>query len=321
MSWGNCSRRGFMKGLGIASAALGTARLSSAPAVAQIAQPGNLDRSERAAELAEEHFRIRRQPIQWPDNARLALFWVVDFELFSDNANSHDIAYYDYSGKAGFWRLLDIFDENDVKVNWYTNSLLATRFPETLREAARRGHEIDGHGYSNDNVLGSLPPEVERQIIRKVFQDIERAAGVRPTGWLGSGWNTTPQTLESLVEEGIIWNGDYPIDDVPYTVPVKGKKLVIIPYHRESNDIQLYAFRRYHPQTWLDSFKTQFEVLYEEGEKYPQLLNVPIHSWALGHPAGKKYVREAIRYVKGFPQVWQALENDIAKWWLKQNYD
>ncbi len=313
------SRRGFMKGVGLAGAALSAAQLSSPSAEAQVAE--TLNRSERVIDMSEEHFRIRRQPIQWPNNARIAVFWVVDFEVFSDNSNSYEIAYHDYSGKAGFWRLLDIFEENGVKVGWYTNAIIATRFPETLREAARLGHEIDGHGWSNNTSLSSVSPEVERQIIRRVFQDIEKAAGVRPTGWLGSGWGTSSKTLESLVEEGIIWNGDYPIDDLPYTVTVKGKKIVIIPYVRESNDIQIYGPHRHHPQVWLDNFKEQFDVLYEEGEKYPQMVEAAMHSWLLGHPVGKRAIREAIRYTKGFPHVWQTTENEIAKYWLQQNYD
>ena len=313
------SRRRFLKGMGLAGAAVSTAQLSSAPAQAQAQQP--LNRAELVTELAAEHFRIRRQPIQWPNNARIAVFWVVDFEVFSDNSTSYDIAYHDYSGKAGFWRLLDLAEENGVKFGWYTNAIIATRYPETLREAARLGHEIDGHGWSNNTSLITVSAEVEREIIRRVFADIEKAAGVRPTGWLGSGWNTSNRTLEYLAEEGILWNGDYPIDDLPYTVPVKGKKIVIIPYVRESNDIQTYGPHRHSPQVWLDNFKEQFDVLYDEGEKYPQMVSAAMHSWLLGHPVGKRAIREAIRYTKGFPNVWQTTENEMAKWWLQQNYD
>lgn len=319
MSIRNSSRRKFLKRMGMTSAALGMAKLAAVPvpAQAQAFQP----RYEMVTEFSEEHFRIRRQPIQWPNNARIAVTWIVDFEVYSDNSNSYEIAYHDYSGKAGFWRLIDLFDENGVKGCWYTNAMIATRFPETLREAVHRGHEIDGHGWSNNTNLPSVTAEVERQIIRRVFQDIERVTGVRPLGWLGSGWATTPNTLEYLAEEGIIWNGDYPIDDLPYTVNVKGKKIVIIPYVRESNDIQTYGPHRHPPQVWLDNFKEQFDVLYEEGEKYPQFVDAAMHSWLLGHPVGTKVIREAIRYTQGFPHVWQTTQNEIAKWWLQQNYD
>lgn len=279
------------------------------------------DRSELVTELPEEHFRIRRKPIQWPDNARIAVTWIVDYENYSDLSNSYAIHYYAYGGKAGFWRLIDLFDENGVKGSWYTNGMMAARFPETLREAVRRGHEIDAHGWSNNTHLPTVTPELEREIIKRAVGDIEKVTGVRPVGWLGSGWATTPQTLENLLAEGVIWNGDYPTDDLPYTVSVKGKKIVIIPYVRESNDIQTYGPHRHHPQIWVDNFKDAFDQLYQEGEKYPQFLDAAMHSWLLGHPVGRKAIREVIRYSKGFPGVWHTTQNEIARWWLKQNYD
>ena len=102
MSWGKFSRRAFLKGLGIASAAFGTTKLSSTPAEAQTRQ--QMDRNLRVSEYPGEHFRIRRQPIQWPNNARIAICWVVNFEGYTDNSNSYEIAYIDYSCKAGLDR-------------------------------------------------------------------------------------------------------------------------------------------------------------------------------------------------------------------------
>ena len=319
MSSRRFTRRGFLKGLGAAGAALGAGNVSSTPAEAQARQP--IVRELRVDQYPQEHFRIRTKPAQWPNNARIAVCWPVNFEGFTDAANAYDLAYHDYSCKAGFWRLIDLFDENGVKGSWYTNGIIATRFPETLREAVKRGHEIDGHGWANNLRITSISAEAEREVIRRVFGDIEKACGVRPTGWMGSGENETERTMEYLVEQGIIWNGDFPTDDVPYTVPVNGKKIVIIPYSREANDTQDYGSHRNHPRVWLQKFKDEFDVLYEEGAKYPQLVFGTTHAWLLGHPVGIKAVREAIQYTKGFTDVWNTTENDIARWWLKQNYD
>ena len=313
------TRRGFLKGLGVAGAALGAGAASVPMAEGQ--EPQQVNRSERVSELPPEHFRIRRRPIQWPNNARIAVCWIVNFEGYTDAADAYDIAYKDYSCKAGVWRMMDMFDEHGVKSGWYTNAIIATRYPETLRELARRGHEIDGHNWANNIPLTSLSEEAEREVIRRTFADIENACGVRPTGWMGSGGNGSSRTLGFLEEEGILWNGDYPTDDVPYTVTVNGRKIVIIPYSREANDTQTYGSLRHHPNACLDRFKEQFDVLYEEGKEYPQHLFFSTHAWLLGHPLGIKAIREAIRYTQGFPYVWQATENEIAKWWLEQGYD
>ncbi len=310
------SRRGFLKTVGAAGAAAGMAGVSVSGAVAE----QNVSRPLLISEIGPEHYKVRRKPIKWPSDARIAVTWVVNFEGKTDATNSNDIAATDYSCKAGMWRLLKIFEDNGVKGTWYTNGIIATRYPDTLRVLARLGHEIDGHNWANNIRMDRLTPEEERELVKRTFDDIERACGVRPTGWMGSGEAETSTTMEFLVENGIIWNGDFSTDDVPYTVAVQGKKIVIIPYQRESNDTQLSRFK-HHPSVWLKKFKDQFDVMYEEGATYPQYLSAATHAWILAHPAGAKAVEEAVRYAAGFPHVWNTTENDIAKYWLSQNYD
>src|SRR5215467_5678912 len=105
MRTSNFSRRGFLKSLGLASAAIGGGPIQSASAqVVERPAPPSRNRSLRGADLPAEHFRIRRNPIKWPNNARIAVCWIVNYEGYSDSSNSFDIAYKDYSCKAAFWR-------------------------------------------------------------------------------------------------------------------------------------------------------------------------------------------------------------------------
>jgi allantoinase len=320
MEASNNSRRSFLKGMAVAGAAVSASRVDSASAAAAAATAPQRDRAELGTDFPPEHFRIRRNPIAWPNNARIAVCWIVNYEGYSDTSNSYDIAYKDYSSKAAVWRLVDLFDSHDIKACWYTNAIIATRYPETLRELARRGHEIDGHNWANNISMTQVSEVEEREIIKRTFGDIEKACGVRPKGWMGSGGNGSPRTLEFLADEGAIWSSDYPSDDVPYVVPAAGKKMVIIPYQREANDTQTYGSNRHHPSALFQRFKDQFDVLYEEGANYPQMLFLPMHAWLTGHPVGKKALEETIRYAKGFPDVWLTTENEIAQWWLARNY-
>jgi peptidoglycan/xylan/chitin deacetylase (PgdA/CDA1 family) len=322
MRTSNFSRRGFLKNLGLASAAIGGGQIQSASAqVAEGSAPSSRNRSLRGADLPAEHFRIRRTPIKWPNDARIAVCWIVNYEGYSDTSDSFDIPYKDYSCKAGFRRLIDLFDANGIKACWYTNAIIATRYPETLREMVGRGHEVVGHNWANNISMTQGSEEDERELIKRTFGDIEKACGVRPTGWFGSGGNGSTRTLEFLANEGALWSSDYPSDDLPYVVPAGGKNIVIIPYQREANDTQTYGTNRNHPSALFQRFKDQFDVLYEEGSIYPQMLFLSNHAWLTGHPVGKKSLEETIRYAKGFPEVWLTTETEIAKWWLKQNYD
>ena len=101
--------------------------------------------------------------------------WVVNFEGKTDATTSNDIAATDYSCKAGFWRLLKIFEDNGVKGTWYMNGIIATRYPETLRELARLGHEIDGHNWANNIPMTTISASEEREVVRRTFDDIEKS--------------------------------------------------------------------------------------------------------------------------------------------------
>src|SRR3970040_845446 len=50
-----------------------------------------------------------------------------------------------YGANFGFWRLLDVLNKFDVKATVITSGLMAEFFPDTLKEAVRRGHEVACH--------------------------------------------------------------------------------------------------------------------------------------------------------------------------------
>jgi len=110
MQASNNSRRGFLKSMALASAAAGAASASrvdsaaAAEAGPAVAQPPR-DRAELGTDFPAEHFKIRRTPIAWPNKARIAVCWIVNYEGYSDTSNSYDIAYKDYSSKSAVWRL------------------------------------------------------------------------------------------------------------------------------------------------------------------------------------------------------------------------
>ncbi|MFQ5855420.1 MAG: polysaccharide deacetylase family protein [Anaerolineae bacterium] len=273
------------------------------------------------AGLTETFFRIRRTPIEWPNGARMALTWSVDHEDYTDSASIFDIHYHAYGGKAGLWRIQALFEASEVKLSVFVNGLSAQRFPEGIRALDQGGHEVAGHGWANNVHHDAVSPEVEREMIHRTLATLEDILGKPVLGWLCPGWRTSRHTLEYLVERGCLWDGDYPIDDLPFVVEIHEKKLVVIPYIRESNDIQLHWYHRQDPRVWVDTFRAQFDVLYQEGETEPKMMNADVHTWLYGHPVGVKAMTEAIRYARGFPDVWWTTRTEIARWWLAQGYD
>jgi len=55
-------------------------------------------------------------------------------------------------------RLLDLFDEHNVKATHFVLGWVAERFPDLIKEIDRRGHEVASHGYSHQLVYNQTPP-------------------------------------------------------------------------------------------------------------------------------------------------------------------
>jgi hypothetical protein len=117
-----------------------------------------------------------------------------------------------------------------------------------------------------------------------------------------------------------MWNGDFPNDDLPYSIKVNGKSLLIIPFTKESDDYAIYQDGGQLPSVWTRCFTDSLDVLYEEGVTHPKMLNATIHAHVMGRSVGTKAIVEAIRYAKAMPKVWMTTRGEIAKWWLDRRY-
>jgi len=221
----------------------------------------------------------------------------------------------DYGGRTGVWRILRILDKYGVKASFNTNALCIHRYPEAVKAVHERGHEIVGHSYAEDLQLIHLTEEQEREEIRtcaKMFQDF---VGVRPTGWLTSGMRHTERTLGILADEGFLWHGDAVNDDNPYPVNIKGKTMIVVPYKNAVsglNDTGMYR-RGITARDVFNSFKDEFDLLYEESADDPKMLTLAMHC-QMAFPATGKVYDEAIKYAKSFADVWFAKRIEIVNW-------
>jgi peptidoglycan/xylan/chitin deacetylase (PgdA/CDA1 family) len=265
-----------------------------------------------------DHARIRRDPIEWPNEARAAVTWTVIFGLYSDNSGAAKRTL--FGGRRGVWRLLDLLDFHQVKASFLVAGYAAERFPEAAREIKRRGHEVAAYGYASNRLLSRMSRDEEKKEILTALDTLEKITGERPAGWVSPDLLPGEHTLEILAEAGIMWNGDFPNDDLPYVVRPGGKPLVIIPYTKESDDQEIYQQGGHPPSVWRDCFIDGLDILLEEGATHPKMLNASIHAHVLGHSLGVKPIGEAIRYAKSRPGVWFTTRTEIARWWLQKQY-
>lgn len=103
-----------------------------------------------------------------------------------------------------FHKLLDLFDSRDVKVTCFFLGWVAQRYPELVREAVRRGHEVGSHGYSHALVYQMTHEDFLRDVA-KAKDIIEQSSGNAVAGYRAPGFSVTtevPWFFDALVEAG-----------------------------------------------------------------------------------------------------------------------
>ncbi|HYT58170.1 MAG TPA: polysaccharide deacetylase family protein [Verrucomicrobiae bacterium] len=269
---------------------------------------------------------MKPKPIKWPNDAKIAVSFFVAFEAFNkssqyrrsdDKPDYASLAYGEYGGKAGIWRIMDVFARNGVKGTIDTNGRIAEVFPDAVRELHAGGHEIVGHGWVNDIDLTSLDEQREKELIKRTLDSLASVTGRRPVGWVSPGHRINEHTFENFVDEGIYWTGDLPGPDIPEHRMISGKPLVIMPRLDYANDLSLIFNPKNPARVYFDSFKTAFDYLYAEGEAgSPKLIDALVHAHIGGRPNIIGIFEECIRYAKSFKDVWFCTKGEIAKYYL-----
>ena len=278
--------------------------------------------------------------IQWPDNARIAVSLVVNYEegaeySLLDGDSHHETngevpspvppqqrdlfneSFFEYGSRVGVWRLLDLFDKYRVSSTFFCCALALERNPEVAKEIVARGHEVCGHGYRWEE-YHLMEREQEREAISKTVASLTRTTGQRPLGWF-TRYGPSVNTRQLVVDEGgFIYDSSALNDDLPYYVPVNDKPWLVVPYSMETNDARFWRGGLVSTSDFYDYLTDTFDCLYEEGQTHPKMMSVGLHCRIAGRPARSKAVDRFLQYAKGFPGVWFARRLDIARWWQER---
>jgi polysaccharide deacetylase family protein (PEP-CTERM system associated) len=106
--------------------------------------------------------------------------------------------------ETSLMRLLDICGEAHTRVTCFFLGWVAQKFPQLVREAAQRGHEIASHGHYHRLVHQMSPGEFLDDAVssKKLLEDI---VGRPVAGYRASGFSVTEKTpwfFSALVEAG-----------------------------------------------------------------------------------------------------------------------
>ncbi len=106
--------------------------------------------------------------------------------------------------EKNFTRLLDLFDDQRVKVTCFFLGWIGQQFPHLVKDAASRGHEIASHGFAHRLVYQQTRDEFYEDV-RRARVLLEDIASVKVGGYRAPGFSTTEETpwfFDALLEAG-----------------------------------------------------------------------------------------------------------------------
>ncbi len=106
--------------------------------------------------------------------------------------------------EKNFKKLLDVFSKKNVHVTCFVLGWVAEKFPNLIKEARDRGHEIASHGYSHKLVYEMTEHEFFQDAI-KSKDIIENITGRQILGYRSAGFSITENTswfFDQLIRAG-----------------------------------------------------------------------------------------------------------------------
>ncbi len=280
--------------------------------------------------------------VVWPNNARLALQIVLNYEEGGENnilhGDKHSETFlseiigaqafknrhinmesmYEYGSRRGFWRLHKLFQEKKIPITIFGVAMALERNPEVCGALKNENYEVACHGWrwiDYQNVKKST----EKKDMKLAIKTIKKIFGKRPLGWYTG--RCSPNTRDLVFDDGgFLYDSDSYSDDLPYWEYKKNKKQLIIPYTLDNNDMRFATNQGFNSGDQFYTYlKDSFDTLYEEGKTNPKMMSIGLHCRLIGRPGRIQSLKKFLDYVIKFNDVWICKRIDIAKHWIK-NY-
>jgi len=280
--------------------------------------------------------------ISWPNNAKLALQIVLNYEEGGENSVLNGDKYsetflseiigakaikgrhismesiYEYGSRSGFWRLDKLFKEKKIPVTIFGVGLALKQNSEVCNAIKNGDYEIAAHGYRWIDYQ-DVKKSVEKKHMQQAIKTIKDIFGSRPLGWYTG--RCSPNTRDLVFDDGgFLYDSDSYSDDLPYWEYRGKKKQLIIPYTLDNNDMRFATNQGFNTgDHFYNYLKDSFDALYEEGKTTPKMMSVGLHCRLIGRSGRIQSLKKFLDYVLKFEDIWICKRIDIAKYWIK-NY-
>lgn len=254
---------------------------------------------------------VGRRPFVLPDNARVAVWTIVNIENWlPENAMPRTVlpppmgqpllpdlpnwSWHEYGMRVGYWRILETLQSRGLKATLALNGTVCTEYAAACEAALKAGWEFMGHG-----LVQKPMHRVEDQAsaIHDTIEAIRKFTGKAPRGWESPGLTETAETADLLAAAGIEYVADWVLDDQPVPIKTNTGKLVSVPYTVEINDVVMSAIQQQPSDEIFKRGRDQFDQLYKEGATIPRVMAISVHPYLTGAPHRIRYLADLYDHI------------------------
>jgi peptidoglycan-N-acetylglucosamine deacetylase len=260
------------------------------------------------------------RPKSWPGGARCAVALSFDSdhetsELREGGTSIGRLSWGQYGSRVGVPRILDILERHGIKASFYVPAVTALLHEDEQRRVVAQGHEIGIHGWIHE-LNSVLPREIERDLMLRAADTLEKITGTRPVGLRTPSWDFSPNTLAIEKEVGLLYDSSLMADEDCYELTLDGEPsgIVEVPVEWIRDDAVYFVTHRFQslrpytpPTDVFDIFRREFDYAHKEGglfqlTMHPHVITARSRIWIL---------EELVSYAKS-KDVWFATHAEVA---------
>ena len=275
----------------------------------------------------------QRKPVEWPNQARVALWVVPALEWFPLNMSGvpfkppgammtayPDLRHYtlrDYGNRVGIYRLMKALDKHGIRASVAVNAAVAVRYPSLIRECLQRDWEIIANGLDMDHLHhAGLAMADEKKLIDDTLDILNNASGAAVRGWLSPAKSESASTLDLLAAAGLDYVCDWVNDDMPYAMRTASGPLHAMPHPIDIDDHTILVQNHHTEDDFRDQLCDQFDLLYRESATQGgRVMAISLHPWVIGQPYRMRALEEALQHIMRHKGVWAATGAEILDAW------
>jgi polysaccharide deacetylase family protein (PEP-CTERM system associated) len=141
---------------------------------------------------------------------------------FEKSINPKEWSNYESRVETNTARLLELFNQNEIKATFFILGWVAERNPELVAAIAKEGHEIACHGYSHQLVY-KQSPDIFREETRKAKNILEAIVQQPVKGYRAASYSITNNSkwaIDILIDLGFEYDSSiFPVHHDKYGMP------------------------------------------------------------------------------------------------------